>query len=49
MTCSTLTINELECCLTRSDNNYFANNEEASFAVFTAAFYFARAEHNLIK
>ena len=32
---------------TRSDNAYFANNEQASLS-FTAVFYFAHAEHNLI-
>ena len=41
-------INELGRCPTRSDNVYFANNEQASLA-FTAAFCFAHAEHNLIK
>ena len=41
-------INELRRCLTRSDNVYFANNEQTSPA-FTAAFCFALAEHNLIK
>ena len=49
ITCSKLIINELEHCLTRSDNVYFANNEQASLAVFTAAFCFAHTEHNLIK
>ena len=41
-------INELGPSPTRSDNVYFANNEQASLA-FTAAFCFAHAEHNLIK
>ena len=49
MTCSKLKINKLGCCPTGSDNVYFANSEQASFAVFTAAFCFAYAEHNLIK
>ena len=40
--------NELGHCPTRSDNVYFANNEQASLA-FTAAIRFAHAEHNLIK
>ena len=34
---------------TRSNNIYFANNEQASIAVFTAVFCFAHAEHDLIK
>ena len=34
---------------TRSDNVYFANNEQASIAVFPAAFCFTHAEHHLIK
>ena len=41
-------INELGLCLTRSNNVYFANNEQASLA-FTNVFCFAHAEHNLIK
>ena len=41
-------INKLGSCPTRSDNVYFANNEQASFAVFTAVFCFAHTEHNLI-
>ena len=48
VTCSKLIINEPGRCPTRSDNVYFANNEQASLA-FTAAFCFAHAEHNLIK
>ena len=48
ITCSKLIINELLRCPTRSDNLYFANNEQASLA-FTAAFCFAYSEHNLIK
>ena len=46
--CSELVINQLGRCPTRSDNAYFANNEQASLA-FTAAFCFVHAEHNLIK
>ena len=42
-------INELTRSPTRSENVYFANNEQASIAVFTAVFCFTRAEHNLIK
>ena len=34
---------------TRSDNVYFAKNEQASFAVFTVVFCFTHAEHDLIK
>ena len=34
---------------TRSGNVYFANNEQASIAVFTAVFCFTHAEHHLIK
>ena len=34
---------------TRSKNVYFANNEQASIAVFTAMFCFTHAEHHLIK
>ena len=41
-------IDELVRCTTRSDNVYFANNEQAWLA-FTAAFCFAHAEFNLIK
>ena len=48
ITCSELVINQLGRCPTRSDNAYFANNEQASLA-FTAAFCFVHAEHNLIK
>ena len=33
-------INELECCPTRSDNVYLANDEKASIAVFIAVFCF---------
>ena len=35
--------------LTRWENVYFANNKQASIAVFTAVFCFAHAEYNLIK
>ena len=42
-------INELVRFPTKSENVYFANNEQASIAVFTAVFCFAHAEHNLIK
>ena len=51
MTCSKLIIIELGLCPTRSDNVYFANNEQASLTVFTAAvvYCFAHAEHKLIK
>ena len=41
-------INKLGLCPTRSNNVYFANNEQASLA-FTDVFCFAHAEHNLIK
>ena len=33
----------------RSDNIYFVNNKQASFAVFIAAFCFVKAENNLVK
>ena len=42
-------INKLAVSPTRSENVYFANNEQASIAVFTAVFCFTHAEHNLIK
>ena len=42
-------INELGRCPTRSENVYFANNEQTSIAVLTAVFCFTHAEHNLIK
>ena len=42
-------INKLARWPTRSDNVYFANNEQASIAVFTAVFCFTHAEHHLIK
>ena len=46
ITCSKLIINELGRCPTILDHVCFANNEQASLAVFTAAFCFAHAEHN---
>ena len=49
ITCSKLMINELAGSSTRSKNVYFANNEQASIAVFTAVFCFTHAEHHLIK
>ena len=42
-------INELGRCPTSSENVYFANDEQASMAVFTAVFCFTQVEHNLIK
>ena len=42
-------INKLAGSPTRPENVYFANNEEASIAVFTAVFCFTHAEHHLIK
>ena len=42
-------INELARSPTRPENVYFANNKQASIAVFTAVFCFTHAEHNLIK
>ena len=44
-----LMINQLAGAPTRSKNVYFANNEQASIAVFTAMFCFTHAEHHLIK
>ena len=41
-------INELGRSPTRSENVYFANNKQASIAVFTTVFHFTHAEHNLI-
>ena len=49
VTCLKLIINELAGFPTRSENVYFANNEQASIAVFTAVFCFTQAEHHLIK
>ena len=42
-------INELARSSTRSENVYFASNEQASIVVFTALFCFKHAEHHLIK
>ena len=42
-------INELSGSPTRSENVYFASNEQASVAVFTALLCFTHAEHHLIK
>ena len=42
-------INELGRCPTRTENVYFANDEQASIAVFTAVFCFTHAKHHLIK
>ena len=41
-------IYELARCPTRLENVYFANNEQASIAVFSAVFCFTYAERNLI-
>ena len=49
ITCSKLMINELGHSPTRSENVYFANNEQAPITVFTAVFSFTHVEHNLIK
>ena len=42
-------IDELAHSPTILENAYFANNEQASIAVFTAVFCLKHAEHNLIK
>ena len=42
-------INELAGSPATSANDYFANNEQALIAVFTAVFCFTHAEHDLIK
>ena len=42
-------INKLGRYLTRSENVYFANNEQASITVFTDVFCFMHAKHYLIK
>ena len=42
-------INEFARFPTRSENVYFANNEQALIAVFTAVFCFTHAKHHLIK
>ena len=39
-------INELSRSSTRSENVYFAKNEEASIAAFTAVFCFTHGKHN---
>ena len=49
ITCSKLMINELGRPPTGLENVCFANNEQASTAVFTVEFCFTHAEHNLIK
>ena len=46
ITCSKLMINELAVFPAISENVYFANNEQASIAVFTAVFCFTHAEHH---
>ena len=48
-TCLKLMVNELARFPTRSDNVYFAYNEQVSIAVFTAVFCFTHTEHRLIK
>ena len=40
ITCSKLMINELAGSPARSENVYFANNEQASAAVFTAVLFY---------
>ena len=42
-------INEFARSPTRPENVYFANNEQASIAFFTAVFCFTHAKHNFIK
>ena len=49
ITCSKLMINEPADSPTRSENVNFANNEQASMAVFTDVFCYTHAEHHLIK
>ena len=49
ISCSKSIVNELGRSPTRSETLYFANNEQALIAVFTAVFCFAHAQHNLIK
>ena len=49
ITFSKLIITELARAPTTSENVSFANNEKASIAVFTVAFYFIYAKHNLIQ
>ena len=40
MTCLKLMVNELARFLTRSENAYFANNEQTSITVFTAVLFY---------
>ena len=40
-------INKIAGSPTRSENIYFANNEQASIVVFTAAFCFTHTENHL--
>ena len=47
--CLKLMIYEISRFPNRSENVYFANNEQASTAVFAAVFCFTHAEHHLIK
>ena len=49
ITYSKLIINELERCQIRSGYVLIANIKQAFLAVFTAAFCFEHAKHNLIK
>ena len=42
-------INELATFPTKSENVYFAKNEQASIAAFTVVFCFTHAKHHLIK
>ena len=49
ITCSKSIINEVAGSPTRSENVYFANNEQAPIAVFTSVFCFTHAEHHIIK
>ena len=42
-------INKLAVSPTKSENVYFADNEQASIAVFTAVYGFTHVEHHLIK
>ena len=48
ITCSKLIINTFGRCPPKTDNVYFANNEQGSL-VFSAEFCFAHTKHNLIK
>ena len=41
-------INELARFPTRSENVYFANNEQASIVVFTAVYCFTHAKHHYL-